>query len=90
MSQSDKKMWLDGIFEEEVQTPPIILCFNYLYCANASCKKKHFQNRRFERREIDNKIYLTFNEKIWKTKEKSILDEEIIKYIDGGGNVIVR
>lgn len=81
---------LDVIFEEELQEPPIILCFNYLYCANSSCKKKHYKNRNIERREIDNKIYLSFNKNFWKTKEKSILDEEIIKYMNCGSRVIVR
>ena len=86
-----QKLFLDGIFDEDVvNKPPIILCFNYLYCSNSSCKKKHYKNRKLERREIDNIIYLSFNKNLWKTKEKSILDEETIKYINGGYKVIIR
>ena len=45
MSQN-KKMWLDGIFEEDKK----ILCFCYLSCSDPLCKYQHILSLNVEER----------------------------------------
>ena len=88
MSQSDKKMWLDGIFEEEVQTPPIILCSNFLYCANPRCLNRHFDE--FSSRMCMYQHYNHFHDKNFiMEEEKKALDKEIMRFKNSGDRIVV-
>ncbi len=94
MSQSVKKMWLDGIFEEDVQKPSIILCNNYLYCANPKCLNKHFDD--FTMRKCIYNNYKHFRDnKIMMEEEKKALEKEIIeitfkRFTNEGLKVIIK
>lgn len=86
---SQKKMWLDGIFEEDVNKPPIILCINFLYCANPRCLSNHFDY--FSSRKCLYQHYIHFHDKNFIIeKEKKALEKEILKYKNEEFKVIVK
>jgi hypothetical protein len=89
MSLNAKKKWLDGIFEEDIQKPSIIICNNYLYCANPKCLYKH--NDDFASRMCLYQHYKHFRDiNFIKNEEIKALDKEIMKYENSGYDVDVR
>ena len=89
MTLNTKKYWLDGIFEEDVQKPSIIICNNYLYCANPKCLYKHDDD--FSSRMCLYQHYKHFRDiTCIKNEEIKALDKEIMKYKNSGYDVEVR
>ena len=89
MTLNTKKYWLDGIFEEDVQKPSIIICNNYLYCANPKCLYKHDDD--FSSRMCLYQHYKHFRDiNFIKNEEIKALDKEIMKYENSGYDVDVR
>ena len=85
MSQN-KKMWLDGIFEDDKY--PIILCSNFLYCANPRCLNRHFDE--FSSRRCIYQHYKHFHDMNFiMEEEKKAINKEIMKLKNGGDKVVV-
>ena len=81
-------MWLDGIFEEDVEKPSINLCSNFLYCANPKCLNRHFDE--FSSRMCIYQHYKHFHDKNFIIEEeKKALKKEIMKYKKCGDKVAV-
>ena len=80
MSQSDKKMWLDGIFEED----KIILCSKYLSCPNPLCKYQHILSL-----DVEERIRINPNKNIPHLRSAFERDLLIKAVMNGGKKVIV-
>jgi len=84
MSQSDKKQWLDGIFNDE-DDKTIILCSRYLSCSNPTCKYKHILSL-----DVDERIKKNPNKNIPHMRSAFELDLLIKAVMNEGNKVVVK